>query len=226
MSSGKDGPQPLRRPASTFESRDHSDQGISEHQREIAEYDIRASQRPAVEDERAAGDESGAQRAEISPCNRSSQCSEQTKTDLQDHASANVHLHHQHHHGEEEEEGEQPCEKHSDYFEDVGGYRYTRQGSTIWVDFSPNSTKDPQLFKIFKKYYITAVAGVFTVFTSTNASSYAIGERSMMRDLNCTQTQAATGIALYAFGFGLFPIVLAPFSEECVVHFLHCHTRQ
>lgn len=36
----------------------------------------------------------------------------------------------------------------------------------------------------------------------------------MIRDLNCTQEQATTGVALYALGFGVVPLFTAPFSEE------------
>lgn len=36
----------------------------------------------------------------------------------------------------------------------------------------------------------------------------------MMRDLNCTQFQATGGLSVYAFGFGIFPLFLAPLSEE------------
>lgn len=36
----------------------------------------------------------------------------------------------------------------------------------------------------------------------------------MIRDLNATPLQAAAGLSLYAWGFAVFPLVLAPFSEE------------
>lgn len=41
-----------------------------------------------------------------------------------------------------------------------------------------------------------------------------MGYTSMIRDLNCTQFQATGGLSIYAFGFGLFPLFLAPLSEE------------
>ena len=84
----------------------------------------------------------------------------------------------------------------------------------VWVDFSPDSPSDPLHFPAFKKYVITTIACTFTFWTSLNASSYAIGEGSMERDLGASRLQAATGLSLYAWGFAVFPMVLAPFSEE------------
>jgi hypothetical protein len=85
---------------------------------------------------------------------------------------------------------------------------------TIWVDFSPSSPSDPLHFPLFKKYLITTIACAFTFWTSLNASSYAIGEGSMERDLGASRVAAASGLSLYAWGFAVFPMVLAPFSEE------------
>lgn len=36
----------------------------------------------------------------------------------------------------------------------------------------------------------------------------------MKEDLGMDDQQVAAGVALYAFGFGLFPLFLAPISEE------------
>ena len=36
----------------------------------------------------------------------------------------------------------------------------------------------------------------------------------MIRDLRCTEYQAAIGLSVYALGFGLIPLVTASFSEE------------
>ena len=36
----------------------------------------------------------------------------------------------------------------------------------------------------------------------------------MTRDLNCTEYQATVGLSVYALGFALFPMFLAPLSEE------------
>lgn len=36
----------------------------------------------------------------------------------------------------------------------------------------------------------------------------------MIRDLECTQFEATLGLALFALGFGLIPLMTASFSEE------------
>jgi hypothetical protein len=110
--------------------------------------------------------------------------------------------------GEEKEKTSNPIDRE--------GFRYIPQpsSSTIWVEFSPNSSKDPLNYRTGKKYFITCIAAFFTLCTSFNASSYAMGEGSMERDLNATRTQAATGLSLFAWGFAVFPVILAPFSEE------------
>lgn len=86
--------------------------------------------------------------------------------------------------------------------------------SITWTEFSPLSPSDPLHYPLSKKYFISTTACLFTLWTSFNASSYAIGEGSMERDLKVGRTEAAAGLALYAWGFAVFPMVLAPFSEE------------
>jgi MFS family permease len=51
-------------------------------------------------------------------------------------------------------------------------------------------------------------------FLGSTASSYNMGFPSMTRDLNCTGFQATIGLAAYALGFGVVPLVSTPFSEE------------
>lgn len=120
-------------------------------------------------------------------------------------------------------------------FRDIEGFRYTidhhvpppedddetnpdtpppTASPIIWVEFSPLSPHDPLHFPLSKKYVITTIACIFTFWTSLNASSYAIGEGTLERDLGATRVQAAAGLSLYAWGFAVFPMVLAPFSEE------------
>ena len=116
-----------------------------------------------------------------------------------------------------------------------------RPTSITWTEFSPLSPCDPLHYPLGKKYFISTTACLFTLWTSFNASSYAIGkppslvsaddgrafisfdlvvvrasvgEGSMERDLKTGRTEAAAGLSLYAWGFAVFPMVLAPFSEE------------
>lgn len=181
---------------------------IDSQKREVADYDIRASQRPITE----LGDrdvESGPPLVIPSPsppppppCESFSQ--ETTTPPIPPSIE------------EEKQDHDRPRSPSPlETFEDTGGFRYTPDDhGNVWVDFSPSSHKNPQHFSRRKKYFITTVAAIFTFFTSINSSSYAIGQGSMIRDLDCSRTLAAVGLSAYVWGFGLFPMVLAPFSEE------------
>ena len=84
----------------------------------------------------------------------------------------------------------------------------------IWVDFPPGDRQDPFHFGTGRKLAIVAVAVFFTGITAFSASAYSIGIDSMCQDLGCTTLQAQVGLGLFAWGFGLAPLVLAPLSEE------------
>ncbi|WVQ83155.1 hypothetical protein IAT38_005293 [Cryptococcus sp. DSM 104549] len=88
------------------------------------------------------------------------------------------------------------------------------QTRVIWVDFPPLSPQNPFFFSTKRKLAITVVATFFTMMTAANTSAYSIGEVSMCKDLGCNDLQAAGGLGVYAFGFAVAPMVLAPLSEE------------
>jgi len=50
--------------------------------------------------------------------------------------------------------------------------------------------------------------------SASSVSAYNLGFGSMMRDLNCTQFQAALGLSVYPLGFAVVPMFTASFSEE------------
>ena len=52
------------------------------------------------------------------------------------------------------------------------------------------------------------------MYSAAVASTFAMGFASMEKDLDCTQFQATISLAVYPLGFALFPLVLAPLSEE------------
>ena len=52
------------------------------------------------------------------------------------------------------------------------------------------------------------------LYEAAVAATFAMGFSSMDRALDCTQFQATVALALYPLGFALFPLVLAPLSEE------------
>lgn len=87
-------------------------------------------------------------------------------------------------------------------------------GRLIWVDFPSGSPSNPFHFSPRRKMAIVAVATYFTGITAYSTSAYSIGVPSMTAELGNTALQAAAGLALYAWGFGIAPMVLAPLSEE------------
>ncbi|KAK2465502.1 hypothetical protein APHAL10511_002394 [Amanita phalloides] len=84
----------------------------------------------------------------------------------------------------------------------------------IYIDFKEGDRRNPINFTKRQKWVITVIACYTTLLSSTAASAYPLGFQSMMRDLNCTNLQAITGLSVYALGFGIFPLVTAPLSEE------------
>ncbi|KAL1411719.1 hypothetical protein Q8F55_002685 [Vanrija albida] len=86
--------------------------------------------------------------------------------------------------------------------------------TVIWVEFAPGSRDNPFFFSKWRKVSITACATFFTFMTAYTTTAYSISEESMCRHLGCTNLQFASGIALYAWGFGIAPLMLAPLSEE------------
>lgn len=65
-----------------------------------------------------------------------------------------------------------------------------------------------------KKWTITTVACVFTLLVSAATTSYTMGYQSMMKDLNCTSSQAVIGLTTYVVAFGVTPLFTSAFSEE------------
>ncbi|KAI5451207.1 hypothetical protein NCC49_002083 [Naganishia albida] len=94
------------------------------------------------------------------------------------------------------------------------GYLFTKEGRNVWVEFAPDSPKDPFQFPQGRKWYITIVAIFYTFATSWNTGAYAVGEPSMEVDTGGTPLQAAGGLGVYAWGFAIFPLVLSSGSEE------------
>ncbi|KAN0085682.1 Major facilitator superfamily domain containing protein [Tylopilus felleus] len=84
----------------------------------------------------------------------------------------------------------------------------------IHVEFEDGDQRNPQNYPPLKKWAITLTACYFSGMTGAAASSFPISTPSLIRDLHCTQTEAALGLSLYALGFGFVPLVTSSFSEE------------
>lgn len=89
-----------------------------------------------------------------------------------------------------------------------------KQGNVIWVHFETHDKENPFNFSLKFKYLLTALAMLFTFETASTASAYVPGIKLMEQDLNVTnRTLSLAGISVYAFGFGIPPLFLAPLSE-------------
>ncbi|PAV20009.1 MFS general substrate transporter [Pyrrhoderma noxium] len=84
----------------------------------------------------------------------------------------------------------------------------------LYVDWEEGDPRNPINYSRTRKWAITCVASGLTGLVAAIASTYAMGYDSMIRDLNCTELQATAGLSLYALGFAIFPLILAPLSEE------------
>ncbi|KAI0369756.1 MFS general substrate transporter [Pilatotrama ljubarskyi] len=85
---------------------------------------------------------------------------------------------------------------------------------TIYVEFDEGDPRNPMNFSYARKWAITLTASLFTIIVASSSSAYALGDPSMIRDLNATQFQATIGLSMYTLGFALVPLVSASFSEE------------
>lgn len=90
----------------------------------------------------------------------------------------------------------------------------TASDKTIHVEFEEGDQRNPANFSLRKKWIITAMACISTIFASTTSSAYNMGFASMRQDLNCTNFQATIGLSVYGLGFGVVPLVTASLSEE------------
>ncbi|KAK0534759.1 hypothetical protein OC842_002541 [Tilletia horrida] len=90
-----------------------------------------------------------------------------------------------------------------------------KAGEVLWVDFDPHGdSADPFQWSTRKKWYNTAMACFFTVEVGSAASTYVEGIAEMERELGVEKhVVSLLGVSLYALGFSLPPLVLAPFSE-------------
>jgi MFS family permease len=90
----------------------------------------------------------------------------------------------------------------------------TSQDDTIWVEFEKDDQENPFNFSRRRKWTTTILAVIFTAEVAATAGAYVPGIPSMERDLGEGNHEVSLlGISIYALGFGITPLVLAPFSE-------------
>ncbi|PWN52608.1 MFS general substrate transporter [Violaceomyces palustris] len=101
-----------------------------------------------------------------------------------------------------------------------------RSEDVIWVEFEPGDPENPFNFSNTRKWVMTILAVFFTAEVAATASAYVSGIPSMERDLGYENEELSMlGISIYALGFSLPPLVLAPLSEVFGrnVMYLSCH---
>ncbi|KAI0831924.1 MFS general substrate transporter [Trametes gibbosa] len=84
----------------------------------------------------------------------------------------------------------------------------------IYVEYEEGDSRDPMNFSRTRKWVITFTASFFSIIVASSSSAYALGNPSMIRDLNATPFQATIGLSMYTLGFAVVPLVSASFSEE------------
>jgi multidrug resistance protein len=79
----------------------------------------------------------------------------------------------------------------------------------------PNLDKytSPFLWSARRKTIITYLSCAATAVTAYTAGSYSSGSAQMQAEWNVSETAIAVGITTFTCGFGIAPMVLAPFSE-------------
>ncbi|KAH8116321.1 MFS general substrate transporter [Phellopilus nigrolimitatus] len=98
--------------------------------------------------------------------------------------------------------------------EEKEGVLVSSSDEILYVDWEKGDPRNPANYSRGRKWAITLTSSALTGMVAAVASTYAMGYPSMTRDLNCTNFQATLGLSLYALGFAVFPLILAPLSEE------------
>ena len=85
----------------------------------------------------------------------------------------------------------------------------------VWVEWNgPNDPENPFNWSKRRKWIITIVTSFFTFLVALIGSSWPIGLGSFVQDMNITNQELGLfTISIYPLGFGLAPLILAPFSE-------------
>lgn len=93
---------------------------------------------------------------------------------------------------------------------------------TVWVEWEAGDRENPFNWAARKKWRTTCICCLNTTVCSMARASWATGNESLMRDMNCSREMAAFSLSIYAFGFAAAPFVLAPFSEEYGRYAVYC----
>lgn len=88
------------------------------------------------------------------------------------------------------------------------------QGEVEWLEWDgPDDVGNPYNWPARKKWLTTSIVCAYTVCVSFCGGALPSGNTSMIAELGCSHELAVMALAGFPLGFGLGPLVLAPFSE-------------
>ncbi|KAI9716196.1 MAG: hypothetical protein M1828_000422 [Chrysothrix sp. TS-e1954] len=88
-------------------------------------------------------------------------------------------------------------------------------GATSKLPRPPNLKKydDPMEWSSTHKRLLIAISCIGTMFTAYSAGTYAPAVQQMTQEFNVSRVASLVGVTVFTIGFGVAPMVLAPFSE-------------
>ncbi|KDE06059.1 hypothetical protein MVLG_03611 [Microbotryum lychnidis-dioicae p1A1 Lamole] len=87
------------------------------------------------------------------------------------------------------------------------------QDDVMWIGWDETDPGNPYNWGTGRKWLTTWICCVYTLVVAFCGAAFSMGTESMMRDLNCSLELAVLALSTFPLGFGLAPLVLAPFSE-------------
>ncbi|SGY31972.1 BQ5605_C002g01295 [Microbotryum silenes-dioicae] len=90
------------------------------------------------------------------------------------------------------------------------------QDDVIWIGWDETDPGNPYNWGTGRKWLTTWICCVYTLVVAFCGAAFSMGTESMMRDLNCSLELAVLALSTFPLGFGLAPLVLAPFSDGII----------
>lgn len=81
------------------------------------------------------------------------------------------------------------------------------------ISWIPNDPRNPMLFSLFAKWFITMTMAACTLAVALGSSMYSGGIAQIVMAFGISEEVAILGISLFVLGFAIGPLVWAPMSE-------------
>ncbi|KAF8621866.1 hypothetical protein AX15_007426 [Amanita polypyramis BW_CC] len=85
---------------------------------------------------------------------------------------------------------------------------------TIYIDFVDGDKRNPANYSKREKWIITSIGFAIAYVACSTVATYNMGIGTMIQDLNCSRELGVAGFSFFTYGFAIFPLVTASFSEE------------